>query len=229
MTKNIKLEGSWKAELLPEFRKPYMLELRSFLVKEISTGKNVYPKGDEYFQALNLTPLDRVKVVILGQDPYHGPNQAHGLSFSVRPGVKAPPSLRNIYKEIQGDLGVAPPNHGYLEKWSKQGILLLNSVLTVEAGCAASHKDRGWEIFTDEVIKVINTKRSNVVFLLWGSYAQKKGRFIDKGKHCVITSHHPSPLSAHRGFFGSKPFSKTNDFLSQTCQEPIDWSLENMN
>ena len=225
MSDNIKLAGSWKQRLEPEFNKPYMMELRSFLVEQFKNGRSIYPKGSEFFLALNLTPLEKVKVVILGQDPYHGPNQAHGLSFSVKPGVKAPPSLVNIYKELQQDVNFTPPNHGFLESWAAQGVLLLNSVLSVEAGKAASHRDQGWEDFTDRIISILNEDRQNIAFLLWGSYAQKKGRIIHREKHLVIESPHPSPLSAYRGFFGSKPFSKINRYLVGTGQDPICWDL----
>ena len=183
------------------------------------------PKGSEYFAALNLTPLDSVKVVILGQDPYHGEGQAHGLSFSVKPGVKTPPSLVNIYKELQADLGIPPARHGFLEHWAKQGVLLLNAVLTVEMAQAASHQGKGWERFTDAVIRAVNDLPHPVVFILWGAYAQKKAAFVNAEKHLVIKSAHPSPLSAHNGFLGSKPFSKTNDFLQSKGQKLIDWQL----
>lgn len=222
---DIKLESSWKARLAPEFDKPYMAALRQFLVTQKQQGKTIYPLGSEYFRALDLTPFDAVKVVILGQDPYHGPNQAHGLSFSVRHGVPIPPSLFNIYKELASDLGIAPVSHGFLESWAQQGVLLLNSVLTVEHKQAASHQGQGWEQFTDQIIAELNQHRDNLVFILWGSYAQKKGRFIDENRHKVIRAVHPSPLSVYRGFFGSRPFSQTNDYLQQCGLTPINWQL----
>lgn len=223
---DIKLENSWKDRLQSEFKLDYMQKLKSFLHDEKIQKKTIYPKGDEYFFALNTTPFEKVKVVILGQDPYHGPGQAHGLSFSVKPGVRFPPSLQNIFKELESDLGIPRPNTGYLKKWADQGVLMLNAVLTVEAGQAASHQGKGWEIFTDKIIETINREKEHVVFVLWGSYAQKKGAFIDRNKHLVIESVHPSPLSAHRGFFGSRPFSKINTYLKETGQKLIDWSLD---
>lgn len=225
MSGNVKLEDSWKAALSGEFSSPYMAELKSFLKAEIEAGKWVFPKGSEYFRALDLTPLDRVKVVILGQDPYHGDGQAHGLCFSVQPDVRIPPSLINIYKELETDLGIAPARRGYLESWAKQGVLLLNSVLTVERGQAASHRGRGWERFTDAVIAQVNDLAHPVVFLLWGSYAQKKADFVDTSRHLVLKAPHPSPLSAHTGFFGCRHFSKANAFLERNGIEPIDWRL----
>lgn len=222
---DIKLEDSWKAVLQDEFSKEYMQVLRSFLLSEKQSGKLVYPKGGEYFRAMDLTPFEQVKVVIIGQDPYHGPGQAHGLSFSVRPDVRIPPSLVNMYKELEDDLGIPPAGHGFLEHWAKQGVLMLNAVLTVEHKQANSHQGRGWEEFTDRVIAELNEHRENIVFILWGSYAQKKGYFIDQSRHCVLKSVHPSPLSAYRGFFGSRPFSKTNAYLQQNGIEPIDWRL----
>ncbi len=221
----IQLEPSWKERLLPEFQKPYMEELKSFLRKEAGAKKRIFPRGSEYFAALNHTPFDKVKVVILGQDPYHGPDQAHGLCFSVRPGVDVPPSLKNIYKEMKKDLGIDQPAHGFLESWANQGVLLLNATLTVEAGRAGSHQKKGWEQFTDAVIEKINREREGVVFVLWGSYAQKKGEFIDAKKHLVLKGPHPSPLSAHRGFFGSRPFSKINEYLKSRGEAPVDWQL----
>jgi len=222
---DVALEPSWKNHLLPEFSKPYMQELREFLRKEKAAKKIIYPKGSEFFAALNATPFENVKVVIIGQDPYHGPNQAHGLCFSVKPGVGIPPSLRNIYAELKSDMGITPPTHGCLTKWAEQGVLLLNATLSVVAGQAGSHQKRGWETFTDAVIDHLNRERENLVFVLWGSYAQKKGQFIDTKKHLVLKCVHPSPLSAHRGFFGSKPFSKINKYLESTGQTPIDWRL----
>ena len=222
---DVKLEESWKRALAPEFGSPYMGELRRFLTGEKEAGKRIFPKGGEYFRALDLTPLDAVKVVILGQDPYHGPGQAHGLCFSVQPGVRIPPSLVNIYKELQGDLGIAPAGHGFLEHWARQGVLLLNSVLTVEEARAASHQGRGWERFTDAVIRTVNEQCDGVVFMLWGSYAQKKAGFVDRNRHLVLRAPHPSPLSAHNGFFGSRHFSQANDFLVSWGKAPIDWQL----
>jgi len=220
----IQLEESWKQALMGEFESPYMASLKRFLKEEYRAGKAIFPKGSEYFRALDLTPLDKVKVVILGQDPYHGDGQAHGLCFSVRPGVRVPPSLINIYKEIEDDLGIRPPRHGFLEHWAEQGVLLLNSVLTVERGLAASHQGRGWEKFTDRVIETVNGLDHPVVFMLWGSYAQKKAAFVDR-RHLVLKAPHPSPLSAHRGFLGCRHFSKANAFLEQNGLTPIDWSL----
>jgi uracil-DNA glycosylase len=217
------LHESWRAVLQTEFDAPYMSALKSFLIAERELGKQIYPKGSEWFCALDLTPLDKVRVVILGQDPYHGEGQAHGLCFSVRHGVKTPPSLVNIYKELQSDLGLAAPTHGNLEHWAKQGVLLLNSVLTVEAGLAASHQGKGWERFTDAVIREVNAQMRPIVFILWGNYAQKKAGFVDASRHLVLRSVHPSPLSAHNGFFGAKPFSKTNEFLKAQCQTEINW------
>jgi uracil-DNA glycosylase len=194
-------------------------------VSERERGKRIFPKGCDWFRALDLTPLDQVRVVILGQDPYHGPGQAHGLCFSVKPGVRPPPSLVNIYKELESDLGITPRRHGFLEHWARQGVLLLNSVLTVEMGRAASHRDRGWERFTDRIVSEVNSKSEPVVFLLWGSYAQKKAAFVDSSRHLILKAAHPSPLSAHSGFFGCRHFSRTNAFLISRGQEPIDWAL----
>lgn len=221
----IKLEPSWKAVLEDEFAKDYMQSLRSFLRQEKHRGKIIYPSGSDYFRAMNLTPFDQVKVVILGQDPYHGPGQAHGLSFSVLPNVAIPPSLVNMYKELESDLGITAARHGCLEHWAKQGVLLLNSVLTVEHRQAASHQGRGWEIFTDRIVAQLNERREHIVFMLWGSYAQKKGRIIDTSRHLVLQSAHPSPLSAYRGFFGSKPFSRANDYLTGHGLSPVQWQL----
>ncbi len=221
----IQLEESWKNKLLPEFEKDYMKNLKIFLKKRLLEKKEIFPRGEEYFAALNLTPFEKVKVVIMGQDPYHGPQQAHGLAFSVKPGTALPPSLKNIFKELASDQGVPIPKSGHLQKWADQGVLLLNAVLTVENGAANSHQGKGWEQFTDQIIHVLNDQKKNLVFILWGSYAQKKGSFIDREKHHVIECVHPSPLSSHRGFFGSKPFSKTNDYLKSTAQKPIDWAL----
>lgn len=221
----IKLNPSWLTPLQGEFDSPYMGELRRFLVAEKAAGKQIFPPGGEWFHALDATPLDQVRVVILGQDPYHGPGQAHGLCFSVRPGVRIPPSLVNIYKELRDDLGIAPATHGNLEAWAKQGVLLLNAVLTVEAHRAASHQGKGWERFTDAVIRLVNDRDQPAVFILWGSYAQRKAAFVDRTRHLVLKSPHPSPLSAHNGFFGSKPFSQTNRFLEDHGMAPIDWQL----
>lgn len=221
----VRLEESWRQALTPEFSSGYMQSLKEFLLAEKQAGKHIFPKGSEYFRALDLTPLDAVKVVILGQDPYHGAGQAHGLCFSVQPGVRIPPSLVNIYKEMQSDLGIPPARHGFLESWAKQGVLLLNSVLTVEEGRAAAHQGRGWERFTDAVIRTVNERCDHVVFLLWGSYAQKKAAFVDTSRHLVLKSVHPSPLSAHGGFFGCRHFSKANEWLAMQGRAPVDWRL----
>lgn len=226
--RKIDLDASWLTHLQVEFEQAYMQSLSQFLRSEKSQNKIIYPEGKNIFAALNTTPLDQVKVVILGQDPYHGPNQAHGLSFSVPPGVVIPPSLKNIYQEIYDDLGLPSPNHGYLLSWAEQGVLLLNSVLTVERGKAASHQGKGWEQFTDKVIAVLNEQSENIVFLLWGSYAQKKGAVIDRNKHCVLQAPHPSPLSAHRGFFGCQHFSKANQYLQANGKEPINWQIASL-
>jgi uracil-DNA glycosylase len=223
--KDIALHESWKAPLLPEFNSDYMAALKSFLVAEKAAGKTIYPKGSEWFRALDLTPLDKVRVVILGQDPYHGPGQAHGLCFSVKPGVRPPPSLLNIYKELESDLGLPRPRHGFLEHWAEQGVLLLNSVLTVEMAKAASHQGKGWERFTDAVIRLVNAKADPVVFMLWGSYAQKKAAFVDASRHLVLKAAHPSPLSAYNGFLGCRHFSQTNAFLEMHGKPHIEWSL----
>ena len=222
---DIKLHKSWKAPLLPEFQAEYMVELRAFLLAEKAAGKQIFPKGSEWFRALDLTLLDQVRVVILGQDPYHGPGQAHGLCFSVKPGVRPPPSLVNIYKELQSDLGIPRAIHGFLEHWAQQGVLLLNSVLTVEMAKAASHQKKGWEQFTDAVIRLVNAKNEPVVFMLWGAYAQKKAAFVDTNKHLVLKAAHPSPLSAHNGFLGCRHFSQCNAFLESKGLPPIDWAL----
>lgn len=226
MKKEIALEDSWKKYLAPEFEKPYMQELKSFLVAETNSGKIIYPPGKDIFSALNLTPFDKVKVVIIGQDPYHGEGQAHGLCFSVRKGIKIPPSLVNIYKELEDDLQIKPASHGYLEDWTHEGVLLLNNVLTVEASQAGSHHGKGWETFTDKIIEILNKEKSNLVFILWGSPAQKKAASVDAKKHFIIKSVHPSPLSSYRGFFGSKPFSQTNHFLKSKGLAPIDWTIK---
>lgn len=222
----VQLDESWKAALAGTFLQPYMANLRQFLAEQKKLGKTIYPPASEYFNALNTTPLSQVKVVILGQDPYHGAGQAHGLCFSVRRGVAVPPSLQNIYRELLNDVGAQPVRHGDLSTWAAQGVLLLNSVLTVEAGMPASHQGRGWELFTDEIIKVLNEQCENLVFLLWGSYAQKKGQHIDTQKHLVLKAVHPSPMAANRGgFFGCKHFSQTNAYLAERGLTPIDWAL----
>ncbi len=222
---DIKLEPGWKAVLKAEFEKPYMLKLKEFLRKELDAGKKIYPKPSELFNSFNHTPFDKVKVVILGQDPYHGDGQAHGLSFSVKPGVRIPPSLLNIYKELHADLKIPRASHGYLKTWADQGVLLLNATLTVEAETAGSHQKKGWEEFTDKAIQALSESREGLVFVLWGAYAQKKGLVIDRNKHLVLECHHPSPLSASRGFFGSKPFSQINAYLRKTGKSEIDWRL----
>ena len=225
MNTSIKLHSSWLDPLSGEFEQPYMTELKRFLLTEREAGKLIFPAGSNWFRALDLTPLDQVRVVILGQDPYHGPGQAHGLCFSVPNGVRPPPSLINIYKELESDLGIPRPGHGFLEHWARQGVLLLNSVLTVEMGLAASHRDRGWEKFTDAVIRLVNAKPDPVAFMLWGSYAQKKASFVDGSRHLILKAPHPSPLSAHSGFLGCRHFSKANEFLASRGLEPIDWAL----
>jgi len=221
----IKLEPSWKERIGDYLERPDMLALSQFLRTEKQAGKVIYPAGPEIFAAFEHTPFDAVRVVILGQDPYHGPGQAHGLCFSVRPGVPPPPSLQNIFKEIQRDLGIAPPGHGCLTPWADRGVLLLNSVLTVEQGLAASHQGKGWEGFTDAAIDALNREREGLVFLLWGSYAQRKGQLIDGSRHCILKSVHPSPLSAHRGFLGCGHFSAVNRYLEAHGRAVIDWSL----
>jgi len=221
----VALESLWKEKLAKEFEKPYMQQLRAFLGAEKRAKKIIYPRGDDIFQAFWHTPFDQVRVVILGQDPYHQPNQAHGLCFSVREGVPIPPSLANIYKELAQDVGIPPASHGCLTAWAKQGVFLLNSVLTVEEAKAGAHQNKGWETFTDKVIQLLNEEKTGLVFILWGSYAQEKGKMIDKQRHCVLTAPHPSPLSSYRGFFGSRPFSKTNAYLLQQGHCPIDWRI----
>ncbi len=223
--RGIQLEPSWLAFLKDEFEQPYMRNLREFLRAEKQAGKRIFPRGDEFFNAFSHTPLDRVKVVILGQDPYHGPGQAHGLCFSVRPGVAVPPSLQNIYRELHDELGLPVPRHGNLTAWADQGVLLLNSVLSVECANAASHRGKGWETFTDRVIEVVNEQREGVVFMLWGSYAQRKGAMIDASRHCVLKAPHPSPLSAHRGFFGCGHFQRAAEYFQERGVPPIDWRL----
>jgi uracil-DNA glycosylase len=218
------VKTDWNPVLRAELAKPYWAELQQFVATERSRA-TVYPAHDEVFAALHLTPFAEVKAVILGQDPYHGPNQAHGLCFSVRPGVPPPPSLQNIFKELESDLGISPPGHGSLDSWARQGVLLLNASLTVRAGKAASHQGKGWEVFTDEVLRTVNTKPERVVFILWGASARRKKALIDTSRHVVIESPHPSPLSASNGFFGSRPFSRANAALVEAGREPIDWSL----
>ncbi len=224
---SISLEASWKKYLAEEFNKDYMLKLKSFLITEIKYHSPIYPAPKNFFQALNLTPFNKVKAVILGQDPYHEPNQAHGLSFSVPEGVKIPPSLVNIYKELQSDVGCPIHSNGYLKKWADEGVLLLNSVLSVRHSQAGSHSKKGWETFTDRVIQCISENKTHVVFLLWGRYAISKTSLIDQSKHLVLTAPHPSPLSAYSGFFGCRHFSKTNNYLISHGIAPIDWSLDN--
>lgn len=221
----VNLSTAWLTHLDDQFKKPYMRELSVFLRGEKAIGKRIYPAGEDIFAALNTTPLDQVRVVILGQDPYHGPGQAHGLSFSVPVGQAIPPSLLNIYKELGTDLGLPKPAHGNLASWAKQGVLLLNSVLTVEAGRAASHQGKGWEQFTDAVVSVINHYAAPSVFLLWGAYAQKKGFAIDQDKHLVLCSTHPSPFSAYRGFLGCRHFSRANQWLEERGRGQIDWQI----
>lgn len=221
----IKLEPGWKHALRDEFDKPYMAQLRDFLRQEMAAGKEIYPPGPLIFNAMNSTPLDQVKVVILGQDPYHGPGQAHGLCFSVQPGIPAPPSLQNIYKELKRDLNIDIPRHGYLQSWADQGVLMLNTSLTVERGMANAHATRGWQPFTDRVIEVVSEQRPHLVFMLWGSHAQSKQKLIDETRHLVLRSAHPSPLSAHRGFIGNGHFSRANKFLEQHELGAIDWRL----
>ena len=225
MSDNVNIDPSWKEALAAEFAQPYFADIRQFILNEKQKGKRVYPPGSQIFNAFNLTPFDKVKVVILGQDPYHGVGQAHGLSFSVPPGIAQPPSLVNIFKELKSDLNIDAPPHGNLESWAKQGVLLLNAVLTVNESEAASHKNAGWEKYTDAVIKTISDRKEHVVFILWGRFAQNKEALINATKHCIIKSAHPSPLSAYAGFFGSKPFSKTNEYLRANGIKEIDWKL----
>lgn len=223
------IDPSWQAALAGALATPAMAALDAFLAAQAASGEIIFPPADERFRALVLTPLDRVRVVILGQDPYHGPGQAHGLAFSVRPGVKPPPSLVNIYKELQADCGIAPARHGFLDHWARQGVLLLNTVMSVASGRAASHRNRGWEAFTDAVIRAVAAQPGPIVFLLWGAHAQAKAAFVpDDGTHLVLTAPHPSPLSAYKGWFGSRPFSRTNAFLVAHGAAPIDWALPEM-
>ncbi|WP_238886918.1 uracil-DNA glycosylase [Clostridium sp. YIM B02551] len=224
---SVNIKNSWQDLLKDEFEKEYYLKLRQFLITEYNTT-SIYPNMGDIFNALEYTPYENVKAVILGQDPYHGPGQAHGLSFSVKPGVKIPPSLVNMYKELRDDLGCYIPNNGYLKKWADQGVLLLNASLTVRAHLANSHKGKGWEILTDKIISLLNDRSDPVVFILWGNNAISKEKFITNPQHYIIKSVHPSPLSASRGFFGSKPFSRTNDFLKSIGKAPIDWQIENI-
>ena len=221
----IKLEPSWKARIGDYLQRDDMQSLAAFLRQRKAAGARVFPPGPEIFAAFDATPFDETRVVILGQDPYHGPGQAHGLCFSVRPGVPVPPSLQNVYKEIERDLGIARPDHGCLLPWAHRGVLLLNAVLTVESGQAGAHAGKGWEGFTDHVVETLDREREGLVFLLWGSYAQKKGAMIDRQRHRVLKAPHPSPLSAHRGFLGSGHFSAANQYLARHGQAPIDWSL----
>ncbi len=219
------IENDWLQPLAPEFKKPYYRKLYSTVLHEYQS-RQIFPDSRDIFNAFQFTPLQKVKVVILGQDPYHEPGQAHGLSFSVKPGVDIPPSLQNIYKELQDDLGCYIPNNGYLKKWADQGVMLLNTVLTVRAHQANSHQSIGWEEFTDAAIRILNEQDRPMVFLLWGRPAQSKKRMLNNPKHLILESAHPSPLSAYRGFFGSRPFSRTNDFLVKNGLEPIDWQIE---
>ncbi|MEQ2528767.1 uracil-DNA glycosylase [Bacillaceae bacterium CLA-AA-H227] len=221
----IDLQNDWHGQIGAEFEKPYFQELTSFLEEEYK-HEVIYPERDDIFNALTYTAYNDVKVVMLGQDPYHGPNQAHGLSFSVKKGVPLPPSLKNIFKELEADIGCTVPAHGDLTQWAKQGVLLLNTVLTVRQSAAHSHKGKGWEIFTDRVIESLNERETPVIFVLWGLPAQKKKKLIDESKHFIIESVHPSPLSVYRGFFGSKPFSKINQYLRELKREEIDWELD---
>ena len=224
-TESIKLEPSWKDRVGDYLLRPDMRALAEFLRSEKAKGKRIFPPGPQIFAALDATPFDAVKVVVLGQDPYHGPGQAHGLCFSVAPGVDVPPSLVNIFKEIERDLGIVRPNHGYLMPWAQQGVLLLNAVLTVESGRAGSHQGKGWEGFTDHIVEKLDREGEGLVFLLWGSYAQAKGKIIDTRRHRVLKAPHPSPLSAHRGFLGCGHFSAVNQYLAQRGRAPIDWAL----
>jgi uracil-DNA glycosylase len=221
----VKLEAGWKAALQGEFEQPYMCQLAEFLRTQKAAGKVIFPPGPLIFNALNLTPLSQLKVVILGQDPYHGPGQAHGLCFSVQPGIATPPSLLNIYKELKRDLNIDIASHGCLQSWAEQGVLLLNTTLTVEQADAGSHAKAGWQQFTDRVIEVASASQENLVFLLWGAHAQTKEKLIDTSKHLVLKSVHPSPLSAYRGFIGNGHFSRTNKFLQQNGRTAIDWRL----
>ena len=223
--RQVQIHAQWLKHLENEFEQEYMQGLSSFLRAQKAAGQVVYPNGENIFAAMNATPLDQVKVVIIGQDPYHGPGQAHGLSFSVPQGIAVPPSLKNIYKELAGDLGCKVPDHGNLSSWANQGVLLLNAVLTVQHANAGSHQGKGWERFTDKIIQIVNTQCQQVVFLLWGAYAQKKGRVIDQNRHLVMQAPHPSPLSAHRGFLGCQHFSRANEYLESQGKTPINWQI----
>jgi len=222
---NVQIEESWKTQLKNEFEQPYFFQLTQFLKEEKAAGKTIYPPGPQLFEAFRLTTFDNVKVVILGQDPYHGLGQAHGLSFSVPRGIALPPSLKNIFKELEGDLDIAPSHHGHLESWAKEGVLLLNSALTVEAGLAGSHSQIGWQQFTNAVIEILSKEKQKLVFILWGNFAKSKQQLIDGSKHLILTSAHPSPLSAYNGFFGSRCFSKANNFLIENKLKPVQWEL----
>ena len=222
----VRLHPQWLELLSSEFQQPYMVALRTFLRAEKLAGKVIYPRGRDFFYALDATPPSSVRVVILGQDPYHGPDQAHGLSFSVKKGVRVPPSLSNIFTELESDLGIKRPSHGDLTGWAMQGVLLLNSVLSVEQGRAGSHQGRGWEQFTDAVVSALNKSERPLVFMLWGAHAQRKGAAIDPQRHCILRAPHPSPLSAHRGFFGCRHFSQANAFLGAQGLQSVDWSLD---
>lgn len=217
---------SWKRLLSDELNKDYIQNLSHFLDEEEKSGKEIYPPREEIFSALEVTPLEKVRVVILGQDPYHGPGQAHGLAFSVKPGIAQPPSLKNIFKELESDQGISLPSHGNLSAWAKEGVLLLNTVLTVEKGNAGSHQGRGWEKFTDKIVELLNHEKDQLVFILWGAPAQKKARNVDNSKHYIISSPHPSPLSCYRGFFGSRPFGRTNDFFREKGLPLINWNID---
>jgi len=223
--RTIQLHESWLSRLDDQFDQPYMTKLRKFLITRKQHHSVIYPPGAQIFNALNSTHFDDVRVVILGQDPYHGPGQAHGLCFSVLPGTRIPPSLANIYREIESDIGIAKPAHGYLQSWADQGVLLLNAVLTVERGQAGSHQGKGWEQFTDTIVQLLNNQRQGLVFMLWGSYAMKKGAVINQRKHLILKAPHPSPLSAHRGFLGCRHFSSANQYLQEQQSSPIDWSV----
>lgn len=225
---NKNIDKTWLKEIDNEFSKPYFLNLEQFLQQRKNFGAVIFPPENEVFSALNLAKFNNLKVVILGQDPYHGQGQAHGLSFSVKEGIKLPPSLKNIYKELADDINCAIPTSGFLESWAKQGVLMLNAVLTVEQAQPNSHANKGWEQFTDSIIKTVSEKNKNIVFILWGAYAQKKENLIDQSKHLIIKSAHPSPFSARNGFFGSKPFSQTNNYLQSHGKQPINWQIEDL-
>jgi uracil-DNA glycosylase len=225
MSVDPQIEDSWKRALEREFGQEYFAQLKQFLVDERASGRMFYPPGSQIFRAFDQTPFDSVRVVVVGQDPYHGPGQANGLCFSVKPGIPLPPSLLNIYRELESDLGIAPADHGDLEHWAQQGVLLLNATLTVGARRAGSHQGKGWEQFTDAVVRTVNDRCEGVVFVLWGRYAQEKGAIVDSGKHFVISSPHPSPFSANKGFFGSRPFSRINEHLRSRGTPEIDWKL----